>query len=169
MPAAQADAGRFKLLTQARAASDSIDAMRDIVNARPRSQRVIALDTECDTTRSANGHVIGKKKDSLVQLAYMHSDNKIFTLAIKLNGPTLNARFLALLADPNITFVGSRVTEDLRKLGSDFHCVRSTNPARARAINLGMMAREASIIHLRYTMIDHQYSSKAVSKHSNTI
>ena len=93
----------------------------------------------------------------------MHSDDQIYTLAIKLNGPTLNGRFLALLADPNITFVGSRVTEDLRKLGNDFNCGRSTGPARERAINLGMMAREASIIHHRYTML----YSPSIHHHKN--
>ena len=55
----------------------------------------------------------------------MHADAKIITLVIRLTGGALSAgklnpRLLDLLADPSITFVGSMVSADLKKLGSDF-------------------------------------------------
>ena len=146
MAVARVDAEQYKVLTQPRAIGTNVDAMRSIVCARPPGQRVIALDTECDTTKGPNGHVIGKKKDALVQLSYMHADAKIITLVIRLTGGALSAgklnpRLLDLLADPSITFVGSMVSADLKKLGNDFSCRRVTD--RARYANLGMMAREA--------------------------
>ena len=122
--------------------------MRAIVCARPPGQRVIALDTECDTIKGANGHVLGKEKDALVPLSYVLDEKgTIRALVIRLTGGALSAggklnpRLLELLSDPSITFVGSNVSADLKKLGSDFGCRRVTNGARY--INLGMMAREA--------------------------
>jgi hypothetical protein len=146
MAVARVDAATYKVLTTPGGIGTHVDAMRDIVKARPPGQRVIALDTECDTTKGPNGHVIGKKKDALVQLSYMHADAKIITLVIRLTGGALSAgklnpRLLDLLADPSITFVGSMVSADLKKLGNDFSCRRVTD--RARYANLGMMAREA--------------------------
>ena len=83
-----------------------------------------------------------------MQLSYVLDEKgTIRTLVIRLTGGALSAggklnpRLLELLSDPSITFVGSNVSADLKKLGSDFGCRRVTNGARY--INLGMMAREA--------------------------
>ena len=148
MAVARVDAEQYKVLTQPRAIGTNVDAMRAIVCARPPGQRAIALDTECDTKKGANGHVLGKEKDALVQLSYVLDEKgTIRTLVIRLTGGALSAggklnpRLLELLSDPSIAFVGSNVSADLKTLGSDFGCRRVTNGARY--INLGMMAREA--------------------------
>ena len=110
----------------------------------PIERRVIALDTECDTVKNAQGQPIGKMRDSVIQLAYEHADGKIRALVVQLKGKTLHPRLLALLGDPTITFCGSNVSADLKKLGKDFGCQRTTQ--RAQRVNLGMMARKSDVV-----------------------
>ena len=127
-----------------RAIGTQIDMMRDLVRGLPIERRVIALDTECDTVKNAQGQPIGKMRDSVIQLAYEHPGGKIRALVVQLKGRTLHPRLLALLGDPTITFCGSNVSADLKKLGKDFGCQRTTQ--RAQCVNLGMMARKRDVV-----------------------
>jgi hypothetical protein len=154
MPVATAATDRIRLRKSNSDVARCVDAMRGLVAARPPGRRVIALDAEWAVEKDARGWITHTGPVALLQLAYepeLGGDAEVLLLSIDVrpyNGKRkpLHPRILALLEDTSITFVGRAIVADLKKLGVDYNCSRTTQGAALRSIDIGMMARKCDVV-----------------------
>ena len=112
-------------------------AVRELMNDRPQKWRVICMDAEWNVSMSARGFIGDIGTVALIQLSYA-IDESIHVLLLQVHGKqNLPERLLALLADPNISFVGRQIGGDISKIRRDF---RNAKALQVKTIDLGTMA-----------------------------
>ena len=135
----------YKVQSSVTGINDSCQAIRDLVILSEDHRKVLALDIEYDTTKNSNGWVTKAHKTALMQIGFQEASGMISCHMYQVfKMDKLPDRLVALFQDQRFTFVGSFVSGDLKRIGSDFglEALMST----VKYINLGKYARERDIV-----------------------
>lgn len=126
------------------AINDSAQSIRDLC-VSPEGRTILALDIEFDTTKNAAGRVVKSHKTALMQIGFVTEGGAVACHMYQVaRHDKLPDRLEALFRDKSLTFVGSFVLGDLKKVGEDFGLVDVMSAVKF--INLGKYARERDAV-----------------------
>jgi len=113
-------------------------------------QRVVGLDTEWNQLCRSNGMQCGRSIIQWIQLAYRDEEKNIQVLLLWVGDlQKLPNSLESLLCDDTLTFVGNRVSTDLKYIGADFKVdgiINVNQNERENVINLGMHVRKRDVV-----------------------
>ena len=121
-----------------------VTALEDSLRKRPLKDQVVGLDAEWNVEFDRGGLRRGSGKLALLILAYMDDDGKFRACLLRLHKcQSLPERLKNFLLGPT-TFVGSKVSGDIKKVGKDFKCQKSME--KVKLVDLGKFARTRDVV-----------------------
>ncbi|KAL7491648.1 hypothetical protein ACHAWT_002097 [Skeletonema menzelii] len=121
-------------------------AMKDVIG----SNKILGFDTEWNRLCRSYGAQYGRSRIQWIQIAYRDDKKNVGVLLLWVGGlKKLPSSLETLLCDDTLTFVGNKVSTDLKFVGEDFqiHGLTSVDQnERENVKNLGVFARVRDVV-----------------------